>query len=109
MSSFRGTKPRKADVITYAFSEDRRDEKTEDAADRPRVAARAVSPGLVAANILSAIVAVEDPIVTVLARERLRRWDRFRISLDLIVAVSEPMDVLGLEVVHFLGPASRLS
>jgi hypothetical protein len=73
------------------------------------VAARAVSAGLVAANILSAIVAVEDPIVTVLARERLRRWDRFRISLDLIVAVSEPMDVLGLEVAHFLGPASRLS
>jgi hypothetical protein len=41
---------RKADVITYAFSEDRRDEQTEDAADRPGVAARAVSPGLVAAN-----------------------------------------------------------
>jgi hypothetical protein len=73
------------------------------------VAARAVSPRLVVANILSAIVVVEDPIVAVLARERLRRWDRFRISVDLIVAVVEPMDLLGLEVVHFLGARSRLS
>jgi hypothetical protein len=69
---------------------------------------RVPSPPARSCKHLSASVAVEDPIVTVLARERLRRWDRFRISVDLIVAVAEPMDPLGLEVMHFPGARSGL-